>query len=69
MLLPDVYPEVYVTSARNYREFALTPTGLAVGVNETGACGRMEATVPYRMVRPYLSTLGETLVAGVRRPG
>jgi hypothetical protein len=65
---PDTYQEVYGTSARNYREYALTPEGLAVGVDETGACGPMEATVPNDIVRPYLSTLGKELIAGVRRP-
>jgi hypothetical protein len=65
---PDTYREVYGTSASNYRHFALTPRGLAVGVRESGACGPWIATVPYVVVQPYLSDLGKRLVAGVRRP-
>jgi len=61
-------PELYEASARNYRQFALTPEGLAVGVNEIGACGNWQATVPYRILRPYLSELGAELIAGVHRP-
>lgn len=64
----DTYPELYAPSARNYRHFALTPTGLAVGVDETGACGAWYATVSYRALRPHLSRLGKALVAGGRRP-
>jgi hypothetical protein len=64
----DTYPELYAPSSRNYRNFALTPTGLAVGVNETGACGAWHATVPYVLLRPHLSAVGKDLVAGVRKP-
>jgi hypothetical protein len=60
----DFYSSVYETSATNYRWFALTPGGLAVGVREGGACGNLEAAVPYRILRPYLSKLGARLVAG-----
>ena len=48
--------------------FALTPNGLAVGFWQDGPTARLHATVPYDAVRPYLSTLGATLVGGVRRP-
>src|SRR5581483_10763381 len=65
---PDTYPEVYGTSTRNYRHFALAPKGLAVGVGEAGACGAWSALVPYRELRPYLSKLGQVLVSGVRQP-
>jgi hypothetical protein len=56
----------------NYRYFALTPRGLAVGFEQdtvaSPPCGRVEVTVPYSVLRPYLSSLGVTLIAAVRRP-
>ena len=59
-------------SPAHYRYFALTVSGLAVGfpISTIGApsCNRVETTVPYAVVRPYLSELGRQLVAGVRRP-
>ncbi len=59
-------------TASNYRYFALTASGLAIGfpLGQVGAppCNRVETTAPYDVVRPYLSRLGEELVAGVRRP-
>lgn len=59
-------------TARHYRFFALTSKGLMIGfpVGQVGgpACGRVMATVPYAVVRPYLSALGRELVGGVRRP-
>ena len=62
----------FAPTARNYRYFALTATGFAVGfaIDQVGgsSCGRAEATVPYSVVRPYLNSLGRRLVAGVRRP-
>jgi hypothetical protein len=64
----DVYLDVYTPTARNYEAFALTPTGLAVGTPEVAACYRLVATVPYRILRPYLSRLGRTLADGVRPP-
>lgn len=64
----DTYPDFYAPSAHNYRHFALTPTGLAVGVSETGACGAWSAIVPYDRLRAHLSDLGKQLVAGVRAP-
>ena len=54
-------------SLRNYRHFALTPRGLAVGFDYEPACGRIEAVVPYADLRPYLSGLGKRLVAAVRQ--
>jgi hypothetical protein len=50
------------------RQFALTASGIALGVDENSACGAVAAIVPYVVVRPYLSKLGAELVAGVRRP-
>ena len=62
------YPEAYAARIRNYRASALTPRGVVVGMPEIGACYRLVATVPYRVLRPYLSDLGGALVAGVRTP-
>jgi hypothetical protein len=56
----------YQPSLRGYRYFALTPRGLALGFRQEPACGRLEATVPYSALRPYLSDVGRRLVAGVR---
>lgn len=53
-------------SLANYRYFALTPTGLALGLRPLGR--RAAAIIPYRLVHPYLNQLGRHLVAGVRRP-
>lgn len=61
-------PEEFRASARNYRYFALTPRGLAVGFWQPPACNRVHETVPYRVLRPHLSRLGTQLVAGVRAP-
>jgi hypothetical protein len=63
-----IYPESYKPTVKNYRAFALTPGGIAVGSWEVAACYRLVATVPYRVLQPYLSKLGSTLVAGIRRP-
>lgn len=62
------YAVVYRPTAENYRAFALTPTGLAVGFPEVGACYRLVATVPYATLRSHLSPLGARLVDGVRVP-
>lgn len=56
-----------------YKYFALTVRGLAIGFPQADgvaipSCGRIEVTIPYVLVKPYLSTLGRELVAGVRRP-
>jgi hypothetical protein len=63
-----IYPGQYRATFANYRNFALTPGGLAVGSWEIAACYRLVATVPYRLLLPYLSKLGSRLVAGVRAP-
>jgi hypothetical protein len=59
-------------TANNYRYFALTSRGVAVGFPlgqvSFPPCNRVEATVPYALVGPYLSTLGKDLIAGVRAP-
>jgi CARDB len=62
------YVDNYAPGATFFREFALTPSGLAAGVNIDGACTGLIATVPYGVLRPYLSKFGTTLIAGVRRP-
>lgn len=45
-------------------QFALLPSGLAIGFVEVG--WRDTMLVPYSALRPYLSSLGRELVAGVR---
>ena len=59
-------PSVVSPSASNYRYFALLPQGLAVGFYGHASCAGFQATVPYARLRPYLSRLGATLIAGVR---
>jgi hypothetical protein len=61
-----IYPKTYSPTVENYRAFALTPSGLAVGSPEVAACYRLLATVPYAVLRPHLSSLGARLVDGVR---
>lgn len=61
-----IYPKTYSPTVENYRAFALTPSGLAVGSPEVAACYRLLATVPYAILRPRLSSLGARLVEGVR---
>jgi hypothetical protein len=58
----------YEPTLQNYRYFSLTPRGLALAFWQEPACSRVEAIVPYRSLRPYLSPLGKQLIAGVRRP-
>jgi hypothetical protein len=50
-----------------FRNFALTPTGLAAAVYTSGACGSWWSIVPYARLRPYLSPLGARLIGGVRK--
>jgi len=58
----------YEATLQNYRYFALTSRGLALAFWQEAACNRIEGIVPYRALRPYLSSLGKQLVAGVRSP-
>ena len=59
-------------SFNRYRYFALLTGGIAIGfpVDRVGGavCGRVDVTVPYSVVRPYLSTLGQRLIRGTRKP-
>jgi hypothetical protein len=56
----------------NYQYFALTTRGLAIGLPagqvSSASCNRVETTVPYALLRPYLSKLARNLISGVRRP-
>lgn len=65
-------PGAFAPSVANYEHFALTASGLAVGIPQgavaSDVCGRVEATIAYSTLRPYLSALGRRLVAGVREP-
>jgi hypothetical protein len=64
-----IYRDHYRATAANYRAFALTPRGLAVGSWELAACYRLVATVRYGLLRPYLTKTGAELIKGVRRAG
>jgi hypothetical protein len=67
-----LHAQGFMPKPSNYRYFALTPRGLAIGfqIEQVGGpqCGRAVGFVPYAVVRPYLSELGRKLVAGVRAP-
>lgn len=63
----QLHLSAYRPIARNYRYFALTPRGLAVGFWQQEACNRLQATVPYSTLQPYLSKLGNKLAEGVRQ--
>src|SRR2546429_5949289 len=45
---PHGYREVHAPTARDYRAFALTPTGLAVGTSEVAACYRLVGPAAHR---------------------
>jgi hypothetical protein len=62
------YPRDYRPTPDNYRYFALTPRGLAIGFWQAPACDRLEATVPYPLLQPYPGALGRELIAGVHAP-
>jgi hypothetical protein len=55
---------------RNYQDFALTRSGIAVGLFASqvgpGVCGRISTTISYKAVARYLNALARHLVAGVR---
>jgi hypothetical protein len=63
----------FSATKKNYRHFALTPRGLAIGLDlgQVGApsCNKIAVIVPYSLVLPSLSHLGARLVAGVRSAG
>ena len=61
--------QILPPKSSSFRYFALTTKGLAVGINgEVVSSWAWETTVPYSSLRPYLSTFGKWLVAGVRFP-
>lgn len=68
----DPHDSRFASVVANYRYFALTVHGLAIGFPQgevlIPTCGPIEVTVPYTGLRPFLSTLGSELVAGVRAP-
>jgi len=53
----------------HYANFALTPTGLAIGFPTATVapppCGRISTVVPYRIVTPYLTNVGARMVRAV----
>jgi hypothetical protein len=58
----------YAPTPHFFRNFALLPNGIAIGVSTSGYCGAWSGTVPYDDLGPYLSALGRELVSGVRAP-
>jgi hypothetical protein len=64
------YQSETAPKAANYRQFALTPAGLDIGVGQgqTGAeaCGQQRVTIPWSIMRPRLDALGLRLVDGLR---
>jgi len=58
--------------AANYRYFALTRAGIAIGIPQGAVasddCGRLEANIPFSILRPYLNALGRSLTSGVQSP-
>jgi len=58
----------YTPTLSHYKNYALTPEGIAVGFWQEPACERLAAIVPYSAIRPYLSPFGQRVVATVRAP-
>jgi hypothetical protein len=56
---------------KNYKTFALTANGIAVGFDQGDvageSCGSVEVVVPYKPVLPYMNSFGKRLVFGVRQ--
>lgn len=69
---PDEFSRGFRPTVQHYRYFALLPRGVEIGfpVGDVAypTCGRVRVSVPYRVLRPYLSRDGRKLVAGVRPP-
>jgi hypothetical protein len=63
------YATGFAPIASSFRYFALLPSGLYVGFPNGQVagttCGRVLARVGYEALRPYLTSLGKTLVASV----
>jgi len=61
----------FAPTAINYRYFALTTRGLAIGfpIGQVASdiCNRVDVTVPYAALRSYLSQLGKKLIVAVRQ--
>ncbi len=60
----------FASQVDNYKDFALTNTGLAVGFpnGQVGpdGCGKIETTVPYSLLKGYFSPLGNLLESGLK---
>jgi hypothetical protein len=65
------YERGFRATVTNYRHFALTKRGLAVGFSiyqiALGISNRTDTTVPYSVLRPYLSPLGMRLISAVEQ--
>ena len=62
------YLDDYTPTLSHYRNYALTPAGIAVGFWQEPACERLAAIVPYSAIRHYLSPFGHRLIGTVRAP-
>lgn len=67
-----IFARGFAPIAVNYRDFALTAKGLAIGfpVGKVAfpTCNRVSVIVEYGQLRPYLSPLGRHLISGIRAP-
>jgi hypothetical protein len=63
-------PTGFKPTISNYRYFALTTKGLAIGFTAGTVapriCGYFLVTLPYTLLRPYLGKVGRELIVGVR---
>jgi len=62
----------FEANPENYKYLALTTNGLAVGLVQgqvgAAACGPIEVTIPYHLLRGVLSYGGRSLISEVRNP-
>jgi hypothetical protein len=69
--LPE-YASGFAPTTSNYQHFALTASGLAIGLEgaQVGfvACNRVRTTVSYARLRAELSPLARKLIANIRQP-
>jgi len=70
--VPGDFLRGFRPTIQHYRYFALLPRGVEIGfpVGDVGypSCGRLHVSMPYQVLRRYLSPLGRELVAGFRAP-
>jgi pimeloyl-ACP methyl ester carboxylesterase len=66
----QVWLDGFNPTLNNYRSFAMTPAGLAIGIEQgqvaDEACGNVETTIPWSQLQPYLSPLATQLIPKLR---